>query len=402
LTTTPNAPGPPERSLRLNQLMFWVAACALLFWLIVLGRVFLTVIIGSILFWMACAVGIAVIVVRRRTTLQLAFLSWLAIATARGVPLPQAVESFVEQCRGRYRRRLLAVWVALRRGATVPEALNIRGVLPNDARVLVWAGCATDDLPGALLEAAALRAEHQSFRGPLASRLAYLLFVLLFLQTISGLVLYFIIPKYEAIFRDFGVSLPESTRMVIHLGHLLGESAWGVLLLVLEAIFLVYLPFAVVGQAGRGVPLADRLFLRRHAALALRVLARFVERGRPLGEGLGALAETYPSRSIRRRLRRAADDLEGGAHWCTSLHARGLIRDADAAVLESAQRAGNLPWALRETAESSERRLRYRLQAWIQVLFPVAVIALGCLVFLIVVAYFQPLVTLIEALTEWS
>jgi general secretion pathway protein F len=401
LTTTPHTPAPAVRGFRLGQLMVWVFVCSLFCWL--LARVpFAHVVIGLFLFGIACAVGIAVIVIRRRTTLQLAFLSWLAIATGRGVPLPQAVESFAEQCRGRYRRRLLAVLVALRRGATVPEALSIRGVLPNDARVLVWAGCATDDLPGALLEAAALRAEHQSFRGPLASRFSYLLFVLLFLQTISGLILYFIIPKYEAIFRDFRVSLPESTRKVLRLCHLIGESGWGVLLLALEVIFLIYLPFAVVGQAGRGVPLADRLFLRRHAALILRVLARFVERGRPLGEGLGALVEIYPARWIRRRLRRVADDLDRGSHWCTSLHARGLIRDVDAAVLESAQRAGNLPWALRETAESSERRLRYRLQAWIQVLFPVAVIALGCLVFLIVVAYFQPLVTLIEALTEWS
>ena len=69
-------------------------------------------------------------------------------------------------------------------------------------------------------------------------------------------------------------------------------------------------------------------------------------------------------------------------------------------MLGSAQRVGNLAWALREMAESNERRLGYRLQFWLQLLFPMLLICLGAVVFVLVVAYFCPLVSLIEALVR--
>jgi protein transport protein HofC len=403
MTTTPNTSAPAESRLRLGHLMVLVALCAVFCWLAAKGGYYIIVLAG-ILFLAASGVGTSVALIRRRSSLQGAFLTWLAIAVERGMPLPEAVESFAEQCGGRYRRLLLAAADRLRHGAPVTHALSLRGVLPSEARVLVWAGCATGDLAGALREAAAVGAERQSLWFPLASRLSYLLYALLVIQTIAGFVLYYITPKFEAIFRDFGVSLPTSTLTVIRIGHAIsGQWSWAAALVAgLEYIAAVCLPFAVAGGAFGRLPLADRFLLRRHTALILRALARFVERDRPLWEAVGALAKIVPAGGIRRWLRRVADDLDHGADWCRSLHSRGLIRTVDAALLESAQRAGNLPWALRETAEGGERRLSYRIQAWIGMLFPVAVIALGCLVFLLAVAYFQPLVTLIEALTEWT
>jgi len=56
-------------------------------------------------------------------------------------------------------------------------------------------------------------------------------------------------------------------------------------------------------------------------------------------------------------------------------------------------------WALRETASASERRIGYRLQFWLQTLFPVLVIAMGGFVLVFCVAYFSPIVILIERLS---
>src|SRR4051794_6557259 len=77
-----------------------------------------------------------------------------------------------------------------------------------------------------------------------------------------------------------------------------------------------------------------------------------------------------------------------GGDWLDVLRAEGLIRAADAAVLDSAQRAGDLAWAFREVAEGAERRLNYRLQALSQALFPAVVLAVGALIGLVVTAYF--------------
>ena len=73
-----------------------------------------------------------------------------------------------------------------------------------------------------------------------------------------------------------------------------------------------------------------------------------------------------------------------------------MIRRADLAVLQAAQRVGNLPWAMQEMADSARRRFIYRLQAIVQAVFPAVVICFGLMVMFIVVALFLPLVTLIQ------
>jgi protein transport protein HofC len=76
-----------------------------------------------------------------------------------------------------------------------------------------------------------------------------------------------------------------------------------------------------------------------------------------------------------------------------------LIRSADGSLLASARTTGNLAWAMRELADTSDRRLLVRLQAAIQLLFPVVVVSMGVLVLFLALAYFGPLVELIDRMS---
>ncbi len=88
--------------------------------------------------------------------------------------------------------------------------------------------------------------------------------------------------------------------------------------------------------------------------------------------------------------------MQAGGDWCESLRRRDLIRQPELAILQAAQRVGNLPWALHEMADSVRRRLAYRVQAIAQFLFPPIVICMGMIVMFIVVALFLPLIALIQ------
>jgi protein transport protein HofC len=76
----------------------------------------------------------------------------------------------------------------------------------------------------------------------------------------------------------------------------------------------------------------------------------------------------------------------------------GLLTASDVALLLSATRVGNLPWAMREAAAGIERRLRYRLITLLEIAWPIVTLVFGGIVLVIVVALFWPLVTLIERL----
>lgn len=76
-----------------------------------------------------------------------------------------------------------------------------------------------------------------------------------------------------------------------------------------------------------------------------------------------------------------------------------LIRSSDLAILTAAERSGNLEWALEEMADSSIRRLAYRLRLALNVLFPAVLFVFGLFIAFVVISLFMPLVSLIQGLS---
>jgi type II secretory pathway component PulF len=142
-----------------------------------------------------------------------------------------------------------------------------------------------------------------------------------------------------------------------------------------------------------------RLTWKLHTATVLESLAIWVKSARPLPEAMAALARWYPRWPVRQRLGRVLADLTSGGDWSESLLRHQLIRPSDLAVLRAARRAGNLAWALNEIADSNRRRLAYRLQTLLQCVFPLVILGFGFAVMLFVVAFFMPLIALIQRLT---
>jgi protein transport protein HofC len=386
-------------SWRLSHMMWLIAAIAVILFLIVkVGAPF--VVFGVILLF-AIAIGMGVILARRRSTQQDALLWILAIATEGKMPLAPTVAAFADQFGGKYRRRIMNLAVELDSGRSVPEALeSVRKVVSRDALLLARLGEQTGRLPQALRMASSSRASQLPIWTAIASRIAYLLSLLLFMQIVCGFMLYFIIPKFEAIFRDFGISLPESTIWMIDGSHFLIKYGFiTALILPLELLLLAFLPFSFAGWVNFDIPFLDRLLKRRHTALILRALSLVVDAGKPIEMGMTTLASHYPTLWVRRKLIKVDEEVQLGESWINALQRWRIIKPSDAQVLSSASEVGNLAWALRELAETSERRLAIRFQAVIQTLFPLVVICLGMVVLFLGVAFFTPLVVLLGRLS---
>jgi protein transport protein HofC len=385
---------------RLLHLMYLVAGVAVLLWLaIAIGPV---IILFAFVALVAGAVGGSFIVARRRATRQDALLWIMAIAADHGMPLPPAVLAFADQCRGRARGRIAELARQLDAGTPLPEALESqRKLASRDAVLLAWVGEGTGRLPQALRIAATARSARLPIWTAIASRLAYLLLMLFALQTIMGFILYFILPKFEAIFKDFGITLPEVTVMIISASHFLIRYGWffGWMPLI-ELVVLIFLPFSFIGWGSYDIPLFDRTLGRRHTALLFRSLSLVVHAGKPIEFGLSLLANHYPTGWVRRRLVAVRNDVRQGFDWVDSLWRYQLIRESDAEVLRSAPAVGNLGWALDELAEAAERKLAIKFQVVIQTLFPLVVIFLGSIVFVTALGYFAPLVKIISELSD--
>ena len=390
---------PARGGFKLQHIMFGVLVCAFLLWLWKVALVWLIVLIFFSV--VLGAVGVSVYFVRRNLVQQETLLWALAIASERSLPLAPAALAFADQYGSTFRWRIQLLAGLISRGASLSEALEqVPNLLRREAQVLVWCGAATRTLPRALREAAGLRSERMQNWGWVATRFAYLLTILLLIEASLGYLTMSIAPRFTSIVLDFGVELPTATAVMIQAGEYLFQDLYAITLciVVLQVLVLLLIPVSVFNVFEWNIPFLDSLFRRRHSHLVLRGLALAVGGERPISEGLAVLAKSYPSSWVRSRLKLVDRDVRGGENWVRSLRARGLVRPADAAVLASAERVGNLEWALRETASAGERRIGYRLHFWLQFLYPVLLLGLSVLVLVISLAYFTPLIAIIEVL----
>jgi protein transport protein HofC len=386
---------------RLSDLMYVVAGVAVAQWVgMILGPqafIGLTVLVGF-----ASGVAFVVIYFRLRRARQDAMLSILAIAAERGMPLAPAVAAFADQYRGQTYARTMKFAARLNQGVSPPQAFRSAGaVVSRDSVVMAYLGDMTGNLSRALNLVVATRAARAPIQAAVATRATYILMLFLSMYVITGFIGYFIIPKFEAIFRDFGIPLPDLTKLAIGGTSAIADPyAVGFSMLFIRFLIPFTLLSIVLNAVGYEIPVLDRLFSRRHSLLILRSLALTVEAGKPIELGLATLADHYPVGWVKRKLKGAHREVRQGADWIAALWHYGFIRETEAAVLTSAQAVGNLRWAIMELADTVERRRNLRFEAAIQVCFPLFVVLIGLAVAFLAFAYFLPLVTLIWKLSE--
>ncbi len=396
---------PPEFELDLARLLLVVVGWAL----IALGlSVVLLITISIPLTILIAPVALVVIAVawqRHRRMQQYMMLATLAVAAERGMPLAPSVQAFAEERRGRMRHRAARLTELLRAGVPLPGALErVPGVIPYEALPTIRVGHATGSLAAALRTALDSRGANEWLWQQAAAKVFYVCFLIFFGTCIATYMLYKLVPEFQVILAEFDAEPPALTQRVIGVMAFCGNSMPGLLLgegvRLLVLVILFYSVLRYIGWVRWNPPGVARLMRRLDVAAILGTLGLVAQRGRPFTEGIAALAVSYPDGWVRQRLSAVLLDLESGADWCDSLARHGVIRGADLAVLQAAQRVGNLPWALREMADSNRRRLVYQLQGLLHVLYPLAILALGVTIMAFVVAFFLPIVALIENLVE--
>jgi type II secretory pathway component PulF len=401
MTSQPTAPDrdpvpilPTSEGFGLRHLMIAVGLCAVAF-AVAMPRLEATTYLVLVL--APFAVLAPIVVLRRLWGPRKETLVWvLALASRRGMPLGPGLEAFADLCRGGYRFKVRRLASLVEQGVSLPDAIDrVPGLVWAEARVAVRVGWESNRLAEALDDLLAARAARRPIGEGLAWRAGYLLVVLAAAPLLAAYFAQAVVFPLKDIYDSYDLSLPLVSQWMIRVSRrwdMTGASA-----------LLVVTVFAAIGLAAVArllayLPIVNRLWRPRHVAALLRSLATVMESRRPLAEALKSLAASDPHGWARRRLRAIARRVEAGGDWAEALRASGLVGRAGLAVLRSAARAGNVPWALRELAARGERRLDDRLRVLLQVGHVLAVLAVGGVVALVAVGYIAPLAALIEGM----
>jgi general secretion pathway protein F len=316
----------------------------------------------------------------------------LSLAADKHAPLAPMAFAFADEQGGAFAIQTRHLAQHLQCGADLSQAIaRSSGALPAEAALAVRIGDDSGDLCGAM----------RASRGRRSSTLLMppaLMWLLFFVPIGLGAILFVklrIEPAWNAIISDFDSAPPAVTTAVSGLI----DSPMVIYAALMLGVALLFTWLQWRGTLTPRFPGLKRMIRWIELAPVLRILALVTRRQQPIPQALETIAMWHPNRWIRYRMRGAVRDLALGITWQESLRRRRLLGEADLAVLAAAERNGNLPWALEQMGDSFSRRAEFRLKAWGEFAMPLVVAAFGLMVALFVVAYFIPLVYLINNLT---
>jgi type II secretory pathway component PulF len=348
----------------------------------------------------------SVLFARTRAAQEASLLWTLAVGVEKGLPLVALLEAIADESQGNWRIKVRAIAELLDSGLAVGDALEaMPDLFSADTMALIRVGASSGQLAGALKEAALVTRKRMDSTVLNAHfTLAYLSVVWIWLSVVAVFIMYFIVPKYRAIFEGFGVPLPGLTDVVFKFSQV-GSEVW--FLLAAGVPFGVFLLWMMIGFATsllglgpiwRRNPLNSLIYWRPRwkAPGLMRCLAVCVDGKRPLAQAWETLAGSHRDQGFRRRIMQVQASLERGADNWYAMWAEGILRRGEVALLEAAERAGNLPWALRALADRIERRIDFRVQAAFQLLDPVLFLATGAVVGVFCAALFSPVIEVIQ------
>jgi type II secretory pathway component PulF len=171
-------------------------------------------------------------------------------------------------------------------------------------------------------------------------------------------------------------------------------------MLVLFVIVLVSV-FIASPAARWHLPILGRLYRWEVQGLVLRMLAALLDAGQPVPDALQRLAdaEELPP-VVRRNIDSARRQVCAGEPLAAALRDAGLLPRSMVALVQTAGRLNNLPWALGEMGELLSGRAVRMARRMSMVLGPILLLAVGAVVACVALGMFMPLIALLTRLAE--
>lgn len=334
----------------------------------------------------------------------------IAALARTGLPLDQGLDSLArEMGRGRLRATTQALADDLRAGHPLPEALaRQEGRVPAYYANLVTAGVQTGRLPDVLATLTTYARSVAATRTIVSEALFYPAVVLVLGLALFTVLAAFILPQFDRIFQEFGLTLPAVTEALLTFGRHPLE------LIVAPAVVLVAGPLvlrAVLTRTPRGrrawaravylVPLVGTLIRAARLAAFTELLGMLVEYGVPLPAAFRLAGGASSDPVIADRAETVEARLAAGAPLAEALKGRGLVPDWVAWLAAAGERRGGLGPALREVAAVYRRQVDARSAVLRSVLPPfVVIVTAGSLTLVFAVALMLPMVKLLEGLSK--
>ncbi|HYE61390.1 MAG TPA: type II secretion system F family protein [Phycisphaerales bacterium] len=331
-----------------------------------------------------------------------------------GLPLLRSLQILESQQKpGKMKNVLLGVCEEVEGGTSLSEAMSKYPRAFNHLYVkMVAAGEVGGVLDIILQRLAEFMEKSQRLKRKIKGAMVYPIVVIVIAGLILTGIMVFIIPKFEAIFTDFGVALPGLTRWLMKTSRWFagtlpeqGIPGWMIALPAPIAAFIIWKLIRLAGP-GRAatdymilyMPIIGPLIRKSTIARFTRTLGTLVSAGVPILEAIKITKETSGNYVFEKALQKVHDSIREGEGFAGPLRESKTCDAIVVNMIDVGEETGEMDAMLIKIANNYDEEVDVAVASLVSLLEPMMVVVLGGIVGTIVVAMFLPLVKMIESL----
>jgi len=324
----------------------------------------------------------------------------LSTMLAAGIPLVQAFEIIGNgHEKPAMQQLVLGIKADVEGGSTLHEGLARQPLYFDDLFVnLVEAGEHAGALETLLDKIATYKEKSEAIKKKVKKALFYPAAVLVVAVIVSVILLLFVIPQFEELFKGFGANLPAFTLMVINLSKLIQHQ--GIYMaVVVGAAFYTFFYFKKRSRRMRQI--LDRLALKlpiigpilNKAAIAryARTLSTMFAAGVPLVEALQSVAGACGNVVYEDGVLKMRDEVATGQRLQVAMQNTGLFPNMVVQMIAVGEESGSLDAMSGKVATFYEEDVDAAVDSMSSLLEPLIMAVLGVLVGSLVIAMYLPI-----------
>jgi type IV pilus assembly protein PilC len=324
----------------------------------------------------------------------------LATMMSAGIPMVQAFEIIGNgHEKPSMQKLVLDIKNSVEGGSTLHESLAKHPLYFDDLFVnLVEAGEHAGALETLLDKIATYKEKTEALKKKIKKALFYPAAVLIVAVIVSVILLIFVIPQFESLFKGFGADLPAFTQMVVNMSKFMQHQGWIVGVVVGGAIY-AFLYFhkrsrnmrRVLDRAMLKFPIIGPILVKSAIARFARTLSTMFAAGVPLVEAMQSVAGATGNIVYEEGTLRMKDEVSTGQRLQRAMENTGLFPNMVVQMIAVGEESGSLDTMSAKVAEFYESEVDNAVDSMSSLMEPLIMAVLGVLVGGMVIAMYLPI-----------
>jgi len=328
------------------------------------------------------------------------FARQLATMLTAGIPMVQAFEIIgVGHDKPAVQKLVLAIKADIETGNALNQALAKHPLYFDDLFVnLVEAGEHAGALETVLDKIATYKEKTEALKKKIKKALFYPAAVLAVAAIVTVILLIFVIPQFESLFKGFGADLPAFTQFVIGMSRWMQHNGWFLLVTLVAAGFTFGYFYKrsrkmrqVLDRMSLQVPVIGPILRKGAIARYARTLATMFGAGVPLVEAMKSVAGATGNIVYQDAVLKMRDEIATGLRMQRAMENTGLFPNMVVQMIAVGEESGSLDEMASKVADFYEADVDAAVDGLSSLLEPLIMVILGVLVGGLVIAMYLPI-----------